>query len=114
MTKEIKYLGVTINDQKICFITQKKQIIQKARKMANMTYTVIAQSVNKILIGKTYWKRVVLPSILHETNVIQFTKSELEQLQKLENSVYRYIQGASRYAQVPTLRREIGASSMHA
>ena len=85
MTKEIKYLGITINDQKIFFITQKKQIMQKARKMANMTYTVIAQSVNKILIGKTNWKSVVLPSILYGTNVIQFTKSELEELQKIEN-----------------------------
>ena len=75
MTKKIKYLVITINDQKKCK--------EKARKMANMTYTVIAQSVNKILIGKTYWKSVVLPSILHGTNVIQFTKFELEELQKI-------------------------------
>ena len=54
MIKEIKILGITINDQKKCFITQKKQILEKTRKIANMTYTVIAQNINKILIEKAY------------------------------------------------------------
>ena len=63
---KIKYLGVTINNNKNCFREYKKEILQKAQKLANMTYSIIAKSCNKIMVGKTYWKSVaLLPSLLH-------------------------------------------------
>ena len=85
--------------------------MQKARKMANMTYTVISQNVNKILIGKTYWKSVVLSSILHRTNVIQFTQTELQELQIIENSVYRYI--GSSYPALPYMGHQDTPKCQH-
>ena len=87
-------------------------VIQKARQMANMTYSMIVQSSNKLLIGKTYWKSIVLPTILYASAIIGFTKQEIEELQKIENSVYRVILGAPKYTQVAALRGEIGASKM--
>ena len=112
VTEHIKYLGVTIDNKRKLFKTHKRLIEEKAQRMANMTYSVTEKSVNKILIGKTYWKSVVLPSLLHAANVINFTKTEIKKLQTIENDVYRRILGASRYTPVCTLRGEIGASAM--
>ena len=112
VTDRIKYLGITVCDKKDCFKVQKEEMLQKAQKLANMTYPVIAKSCNKLLIGKTYWKSIALPSILYGTNVMQLTDTEIGKLQTIENSVYRQILGAPKYATNATLRGEIGASSM--
>ena len=82
-------------------------MLQKAKKLANQTYPVIAKSCNKILIGKTFWKSLALPSILYGANIIEFSKTEIEKLQTIENSVYRQILGAPNYAQKSALRGEI-------
>lgn len=82
--------------------------------MANLTYPIIAQCCNKILIGKTYWKCIVLPSILHASSIMTYTKTEIDKLQTIENTVYRQMLGAPKYAQVTTLRVEVGATSMTA
>lgn len=113
VSKKIKYLGITIDNKLNCFKTQKKMILKKARNMANLTYSIIGKSCNKLLIGKTYWKSVAMPSILYGTNVINLTKEEIEQLQVTENSVYRNILDAPCYAPNVTLRGEIGASTMN-
>lgn len=64
VTSDLKYLGITVTNKRNCFKTQKEKSLQKAKKLANLTYSIISQSCNKILIGKTYWKSVVLPSVL--------------------------------------------------
>ena len=70
----------------------------------------IERSCNKLLIGKTFWKSIVLPSILYGTNIIYLTEDNINELQKIENSVYRSILGAAHYSPNVTLRGEIGAS----
>lgn len=54
----IKYLGMRINNKRNCFKIQNSLMMEKAAKMANMTYPVIAKSCSRLLIGKTYWKSV--------------------------------------------------------
>lgn len=110
LTHKIKYLGININNQKDCFKEHRKEVIQKAEKMANMTYSIILRSCNKLLIGKTYWKSVVMPMLLHGTSVIDFTKEEIRKVQSVENSVYRTILGARRYTAEEGIRGEVGAS----
>ena len=60
---KIQYLGVEINNKRNCFKSQRLNILKKAKKMSNITYSIIAKSCNKVLIGKTYWKCIALPSI---------------------------------------------------
>ena len=69
-----------------------------------MAYSVINKSCNKLLMGKAYWKNIALPSILYGSNVINMTVSEIEEIQRIENSVGRQILGAPKYAPVCTLR----------
>ena len=110
----IKYLGTEIDNKRNYLKIQRIKIIEKARKLANMTYAVIEKSCNKLLIGKTYWKSVALSAILYGINVINLTEDDIKSLHTIENSVYRAILGAPDYAYAPnsTLRSEIGASLM--
>ena len=112
VAEEIKYLGITINNKKNIFKTQKALMQQKAERMTNMTYNVICKSCNKLMIGKTYWKCLALPSILYGTRVMPLTETEIRKLQTIENGVYRRILSAPRYAPNCTLRGEIGSSLM--
>ena len=112
VVETIKYLGVKINNKRNMFKTQKEEMLQKANRLANLTYSIIAKSCNKVLIGKTYWKSVALPSILYGTNVINLTDTEIEKLQRTENSVYRKILGGVKSTARAALRGDIGASEM--
>lgn len=109
---DIKYLGIKINAGRLMFRKHKKEMMEKAQKLANTTYSVIAKSCNKLMIGKTYWKSLALPSFLYGSSLINMTEKEIENLQVIENKVYRHILGAPGYTAVATLRGEIGASSM--
>ena len=109
--KQIRYLGVTVDNKRNYFQQHKKQKILQARRMTNLTYSVIARSCNKVLLGKTYWKSVVLPSILYASSVVTWTRKELEDLQRTDNQVWRQILGAPRYSQVVALPGEVGAST---
>ena len=69
-------------------------------------------SCNRVLIGKTYWKSVVLPALLFASSVIVWSRNELERLQRDENKVWRFILGAPSYTAVAALRGDLGASCM--
>ena len=112
VVSQIKYLGVMLSNKRKLFQAHKLLIQEKAIRYANMTYSIIEKSVNKLLIGKTYWKNLVLPSLLHSIDVLTLTKTDIAKLQVIENGVYRKILGAPSYAPSCTLRGEIGASLM--
>ena len=63
MVNELKYSGVIINNTSGCFRRHKEEKIKQARRMANMTYSVVHRSCNKLMIGKTHWKSVVMPAV---------------------------------------------------
>ena len=84
----------------------------QARKMANLTYSIIARSCSKIMIGKTYWKSVVLPGVLYASSVLTWTRKEMDEMQLIENQVWRQMLGAPRFTPVATMQGEIGASTM--
>ena len=53
-----------------------------------MKYAVIEKLCNNLLIGKSCWKNVTLPSILCGINVINLTEDDIKGQQTIENSVY--------------------------
>ena len=108
----LKYLGVTIINKYNLFKKHKENTIQAANKLSNLTYGIISKSANKMLIGKTYWKNIVLPSILQSIGVIPYTNTEINELQKIENGVYRRILGGRKNTPICVLRGEIGSSMM--
>ena len=48
---------------------------------------------DKIMIGKTYWKSVVLPGVLYAIAKLTWTKKEKEDLQILKNQVWSQVLG---------------------
>ena len=109
---KIKYLGIIINDGQDMFKLQKEEMINKAKRYSNLTYSIIAKSYNKILLGKTFWKGVAHASILYGAGLMSTTGKELNGLQVVENGVYRKILGARSFTANPALRRDIGSSLM--
>ena len=75
--------------------------------MVDITYSVIEKSCNKLLIGKTFWKSIALPSPMYGTNIIHLTDGNIREIHKIENSVYRWILGAAHYNPNVVLREEI-------
>ena len=89
VVNKIKYLGIEIDNKRKYFKTQRQNMLTKARKMANLTYCIIEKSCNKLLIGKTYWKNIILPSILYGTNIMNLSEDDIRELQTIEYGVYR-------------------------
>ena len=79
--QKVKYLGIEI-DKKRNYLNIEIQLYK------NITYSVIEKGCNKLLIGKTFWKSIGLPSVLYGTNIINLTENNINELQKIENSVY--------------------------
>ena len=110
VTNKMNYLGVTVQNKKDCFKLHKEECLNKARHRSNLMPAVIAKSCNKILIGKTYWKNAALPSIMHGTEIVCFTKKQISDLQTEENKAFRYTVNARKCTAISALRGEMGAS----
>ena len=72
----------------------------------------VNKSCNNVLIGKTYWKVMVLSSVLQGLGVMSFNKDFIKQMQSLENGVFRKIFNARDHTPITVLRGEIGSSLM--
>lgn len=112
VVKEIKYLGIIIRGKKDMFEGQREQIKNKVKVMSNMTNSVIERSCHRTLIGKTYWKAVVVPNILYGVETINMNENEIERIQRTENSAMRRVLKAPRYAPLAAIRGEIGITNM--
>ena len=106
VTKEIKYLGIKITNKKNFLYEQKKKSLQEATKYANIIPSVTRRSCNRVLIGSTYWKSVVLPVIMYGEEIINYTKDEMHAIQKAENRVYSNVMDAPHYTPNTALRGE--------
>ena len=69
----------------------------------------IEKSCNTLLIGKTFWISIALPSLLYGTHIINLTDDNKLQENYIKLIVYRWILGAAHYNPNVALR---GASLM--
>lgn len=81
--------------------------MENAKKLRKMTFSVIEKCCHRIIIGKEYWKSVVLPRVLNGMEVMDWRDEEMDNLQRQENSTMRRILAAPSYAAIAALRREI-------
>ena len=112
VVKEIKYLGITLSDSNDMFKTHKENKLKLAEKLANITYSVMVKSCNRLLVGKTYWKSVAVPAILYGSGIIEWTEKEQQRLQTLQNLTCRRMLNAPIWTTNSGLKGEIGLSSM--
>ena len=76
-----------------------------------MTNSIIEKSCHRVMMGKTYWKGVVLPSALYGVEVIDMKGEEIDKLQKAENTAMRRILRAPKWAAQAAIRGEIDISN---
>ena len=112
VTEKIKYLGVSIDNDKDLFKLHRAEVLKKANIFSNMMYLVTGKCVNRMLMGKAYWKNLILPSLLYGTGVMTFNAREIKKLQVIENAAYRRILEARSNTPICALRGEIGSSLM--
>ena len=65
-----------------------------------------------MLIGKSYWKGVVLLSVLYGSEVIRLRKEDIDLLQRQENVAMRRMLGAPRNAAIAGMRGDIGIGTL--
>ena len=112
VVKNFKYLGLNIGDGNDIFEKHKVDTIKKAAGRATGVGMVVEKSCNKLLVGKTWWKNGILPGILLGVGVMRLKEKQIEDLQVIENRVYRMLTGAMRCTPITILRGEVGASAM--
>ena len=112
VVKEIKYLGVKVENKRGLYEGQRKGMIEKVKRMSNMAYSVMEKSCHKVLIGKVYWKSIVLPSVLFAMEVIDLREEDIEKMQRQENLMMRRMLRAPKYATKVGMRGEIGMGTM--
>ena len=78
-----------------------------------MTNSVIEKSCHRVMMGKTYWKGVVLLSALYGAEIIDMKVEEIDKLQKGENTAMRRILKAPKWTAQSALRGEIGINKQH-
>ena len=108
---ESKYLGIKIGGRgRNLFEKENKQSIEEAEKKVNTLMAEVRKSADKVQVGKAIWKMISIPAILFGRAVVPTCKTRIEDLQKLENRVWRYLLDIGGYSTVAALRGEIGAS----
>ena len=112
VVREIKYLGVWIRDEKDLFRTHKKYKMEELERLTNMTYGIIKKACNRLLIGKTYLKSVVIPNILYGSAILDWERKEERTLQIKQNEICRKLMNAPKFCAIPALKGEIGLSDM--
>ena len=94
---ETEYLGVTVVNKRNMYEKQREQMVAKAKKMGNLTHSVLEKSCHRILIGKAYWKGIVLPRIVYAAEVVNLRQKERESIQVQENEALRKMLKAPSY-----------------
>ena len=77
------------NSIKLVFINEMRREPISGWKHSPEVYT--RTCCNRLLIGKTYWKEIALPSILIASEIIDYSEKELIKRQIIENLVYKTI-----------------------
>ena len=70
------------------------------------------KSCHRVMMGKTYWERVVLPSALYGAEVIDMKGENIDKFQKAKNTVMRRILKAPKWTAQAAIRGEIGISNI--
>ena len=109
---ELRYLGMLVEDRCGLYDKHRERMIEKAKKLSKMAYSVVEKSCHRVMIGKVYWKSVVLPSVLFGMEVVDWREEDIEKLQRQENVALRRMLGAPRYATVAGMRGEVGIGTM--
>ena len=108
VVEEIKCLGVIVQVKTNVFEGQNNEMKKKIKRLSVMTNSVIEKCCHRVMMGKAYWKGVVLPSALYGAEVIDMKGEEIDKLQIAKNTAMRRILRTPKGAAQAAIRGEIG------
>ena len=112
VVKQIKYLGIWVNDEKDMFKIHRQKKLESLERLTNMTHGIVKKACNRLIIGKTYFKSIVIPNVLYGSAVIDWNRKEERVLQTKQNEVCRKLLNAPKFCAVAALKGDIGLSDM--
>ena len=111
-SERVKYLGVEIQGKRNLFERRRGEMVSRAKSLSTLTYSVVARSCHKVIVGKSFWKNVVLPRIMFAAEVVNLRKVDKEEIQKQENAAMRRMLEAPGTVAVAGMRGEVGIGTV--
>jgi hypothetical protein len=108
---EIKYLGIDIEDGIKPFKKYTDNKIEKSEKYKYWIGQILRKKTYKALIGKSFWKGSILPSILHGAQVIYWNKTQIDKFNKIQNATMKHILNMPLHTANAYVRQEVGFST---
>jgi hypothetical protein len=105
---EYKYLGVTVRVRGRLFGKHGTDVVNKAKKTSQAIKVVCGRSINRMLVGSVGWEAVGLPRVLYGAGVTCIDKTRIEELERVQNDLARFLTGASKGVALEGLRGELG------
>jgi len=94
---EIKYLGVTIRNKRNLFSKHMDLKLKRLPFFEHLIYECTSARLNKILIGKTIWQQIVIPTIMYGSSCIDYTKHQVNTLEKCQLRIFKRLMSLPRY-----------------
>jgi len=104
VVKSLRYLGLEICNEIDIFRLQKEKMIEELRILANRTYSATEKFQQDLKIGKLWWKSLALPKALFGLGVMTMNTEQIEEMQVIENKVYRTIMRARELTAMTAVR----------
>ena len=109
---KVIYLGVEVQSKRNMFEKQREVMVSKAKSLSMLTYSVVARSCHKVMIGKSFWKGVALPRILFVEEVVNLRKVDRVEIQRRENGAMRSMLEAPGAVAIAGMRGEVGIGTV--
>lgn len=109
--EEIKYLGIKLKNEKRMTKNHIKEKIKKGQKFDNWIKYMMRGKLMKAHIGKSIWKGAILPTLNYGMAAMSLKKKEIENLEKIQNKVYRGLLEMPKHTACEYLIGEIGSTT---
>ena len=110
VVEEMKYLGVKLRNEKNMTKGYVEEKIKKAQKLDNWIKYLLRGKMLKTVVGKSLWKGMLMPSMLHCMGAIPLKKNEIRKIDNIQMKVYRAILEMPKRTAKEYLLGEIGSS----
>jgi len=90
IVEEEKYLGFEILCRRSNFLKiHKDHKLLNLRKFEHMIYALVANKVNKVLLSKSLWQNLALPTILYGLPVFDLNKGDIKRLNNVQMRIFK-------------------------
>ena len=106
--EDYKYLGITIQIRGRTLRGHEKERLEKTRKKGCLVSMFSRGGINKSYCARVGWERVIVPFSIYGCEALSLSKKWLEDMEKEQTKMGRFITGASKQCALEGIRGDIG------